>query len=114
MQSFDTRKIDYKEMFYVVLLNRANYCLGYSHISTGSTSGTVVNIKEVFQLALKTNASSIILAHNHPSGNMTPSNADINLTQKIKNGCELFDIQLLDHLIISSLNYYSFADNGKI
>lgn len=114
MQSFDKRKIDFKEMFYVVLLNNANYCLGYSHISTGSTSGTVVNIKEIFQLAIKTNASAIILAHNHPSGSLKPSEADLRLTRKIKDGCELLDMKLLDHLIITSLSYYSFTDNGHI
>lgn len=108
---YDPRKVDYKEFFFVVLLNRRNEIIGYSNISIGSTSGCVVNIKEIFQLALKTNASSIILSHNHPSGNLTPSTQDKELTRKINQGCNLLEIQLLDHIIISSEGYYSFADN---
>lgn len=111
---FDKRKLDYKEEFYVVLLNRANFVLGVSRIGVGSTSGVSVNLKEVFQLVLKANASTVILSHNHPSGNLIPSDADLNLTQRIKKGCELLDIQLLDHLIVTSESYYSIADEGLL
>lgn len=109
---FDPRKIDYKEMFYVVLLSRSNHCLWYSQINVGSDAGVVVNIKEILQLVLKTNASGIILAHNHPSGNLKPSNPDIELTRKVQAGCRLFDIQMLDHIILSSEGYTSMQDEG--
>ncbi len=109
---YDFRKIDYKEMFYVLLLNRANYCLGASQIGLGATAGVAVNVKEIFQLALKTNACSIIVSHNHPSGNLKESQADISITQKIKAGCEALDMTLLDHVIITSVGYMSFADEG--
>lgn len=111
---YDDKRIDYKEFFYVLLLNRANYCIGISKIGMGSGSATVVNIKEIFQLVLKSNANGIILSHNHPSGNTNPSEVDIQLTKKIKDGCELLDINLLDHIIVTSQSYYSFADEGII
>lgn len=111
---YDVRKIDYKEMFYVLLLNYSNYCIGASQIGTGSTAGVAVNIKEIFQLALKTNASKIIVSHNHPSGSLIASNADISITKKIKSGCETLDIELVDHIIITSTRYLSFADEGLL
>ncbi len=104
---YDFRKIDYKESFYVILLNRANNCIGISNIGVGSTCAVVVNVKEIYQLALKMNASSIILSHNHPSGNLKESEADRKLTTRVKSGCEL-----LDHVIMTSNGYFSFADNG--
>jgi len=106
------RKIGFKEMFYVHLLNHANYCLGVSQIGLGSTSGVVVNYKEIFQLAIKTNATGIILSHNHPSGNCKPSDADISITQKLKVASEYMDLKLLDHLILTSEGYLSLADEG--
>ncbi len=111
---YDPRKINLKEFFYVLLLSRSNHILGYALNSIGSTAGTVVNIKEIFQLAILSNASSIILSHNHPSGNLRPSQADIQLTKKIKEGGRLFEISLLDHLIVTHKGYYSFADEGGI
>ena len=110
----DKRKLDYKEMFFVLLLNRANYCIGYSVIGVGSTSGVVVNRKEIFQLALITNASGIVVAHNHPSGNLKPSEQDIQITRTLKAGCDLLEMKLLDHLIISSKGYYSMSDDGVL
>ena len=101
-------KIDFKEFFLVALLNRSNYVLGVSLISSGGTSGTVVEIKEILQLAIKTNSSAIILCHNHPSGNLSPSMEDKKLTKKIKEACELCNIELLDHLILTKEGYNSF------
>ena len=109
---YDKRKIDYKEMFFVLLLNKANYCLGASKIGLGSTSGVQVNVKEIFQLALKMNASGIVLSHNHPSGNLSPSDADKRLTMNVKSACDCLEITLLDHIIITSNGYYSFNDDG--
>lgn len=104
--------IDFTESFKVIFLNRANRVLGISNLSNGGTAGTVVDAKLIFQAALKSNASSIIVAHNHPSGNLKPSDADRNLTNKIKEVGKLLDLQLLDHLIISRFGYLSFADEG--
>jgi DNA repair protein RadC len=86
--------------------------LGISEISTGGFAGTVADPKVIFSIALKACASSIILSHNHPSGNLKPSQADLNLTRKIKSGGELLDIAVLDHIILTSDSYFSFADEG--
>jgi DNA repair protein RadC len=80
----------------------------------GSTSGTTVNLKEIFQLVLKTNAVAIILCHNHPSGNLKPSNADIALTKRIKSLADVVDIAVLDHIILTSEGYYSLSDEGHL
>ena len=97
-----------------MLLNRANKVLGFSKISSGGTSGTLVDVKIIFQIALKSNASSIILGHNHPSGNLKPSDADIRITRTIKEAGKMMEIPLVDHLILTDENYYSFADEGMI
>lgn len=102
------------EQFKVVLLSRANKVLGIIQISSGGIAGTVADPKLIFASALKACASSIILAHNHPSGNLGPSQADIQLTRKIKAGGELLDISVLDHVILSSEGYFPFADEGLI
>jgi DNA repair protein RadC len=106
--------LDYKECFFILLLNRANKVLGYNKVSEGGLSGTVADPKIIFQTALKANACALILGHNHPSGNIAPSDADIKLTRKLKNAGEFLDLPVLDHLIISSENYYSFADEGTL
>lgn len=103
-------KIDLKEFFLVALLSRNNHVLGVSKISVGSTNVTIVNVKEIIGLAIKTNASAIIIGHNHPSGNLRPSDNDISITRKIKNVCESCDITLLDHIILTSEGHYSFID----
>lgn len=102
------------EEFWVILLNRANKVLKLERISLGGVSGTVVDPKVLFRTALQNYASGIILAHNHPSGNLSPSAEDRNITQKIKNGAKLLDINLLDHLIVCNEKYFSFADEGII
>jgi DNA repair protein RadC len=113
-QSWDENKIEFVEQFKVMLLNRANKVLGIYEVSTGGISGTVADIRLIFAAALKTNSSSLILAHNHPSSNTKPSDADIQLTRKIKEAGKLMDIKVLDHLIITTENYCSFSDKGEI
>ena len=106
--------INYYESFKIMLLNRANKVLGIKIISTGGSSGTVADPKMIFQAALKANASSIIAAHNHPSGNTAPSEKDIRLTKKIKKIGILLELTLLDHLILTDNQCYSFADEGMM
>lgn len=83
-------------------------------LSKGGVSGTIVDSKILFGLVLKSGASGMVLSHNHPSANLSPSNADMQLTQQIKEGAKLLDISLLDHLIISRHGFYSFADEGNL
>jgi DNA repair protein RadC len=100
------------EEFWVILLNRANRVIKKSQISQGGVAGTVADPKIIFKIALDELASGIILAHNHPSGNLTASQADLDLTKKLKEAGKLLDIQVLDHLIIAGQKYFSFADEG--
>lgn len=105
-------RLEHVEEFVVICLNRANRMLGWAKVSSGGLSGTVADPKVIFQIALKSNASSIILAHNHPSGNIQPSETDIRLTRKNKEAGLILDLQVLDHIILTSEGYYSFADEG--
>ena len=100
------------EEFWILLLNRANRIIKAEKISMGGVSGTVVDSKVVFRVALQNQASGIILAHNHPSGNLIPSSEDKKLTTKIKQAAQLLDINLLDHIIVCNEKYFSFADEG--
>lgn len=102
------------EEFHALYLNRGNYVLQKKQISIGGISGTVADGKIIFKTALELNASGIILAHNHPSGRLSPSEEDRRLTQQLKEFGKLIDIDILDHLIISESGYYSFADEGMI
>jgi DNA repair protein RadC len=102
------------EEFWVILLNRANRVVKKHQISQGGVAGTVADPKIIFKLALQELASGIILAHNHPSGNLTASQADIDLTKKLKEAGKLLEIQVLDHLIIAGQKYFSFADEGLL
>lgn len=102
------------EEFWVLYLNRANIVLRKERVSSGGVSGTVVDQKIILKKALLNLASSIILVHNHPSGNLKPSLADKKVTQKMKSACELLEINLLDHLIIAGNSYYSFADELEL
>jgi DNA repair protein RadC len=104
--------INYRESFYALYLNRANRVLGYHLISFGGISGTVVDAKCIYQAALKASAINLILAHNHPSGNGDPSDADIKITKKLKDAGKLLDITLLDHLILLPEGYTSMAGEG--
>ncbi|MFN8690107.1 MAG: RadC family protein, partial [Cyclobacteriaceae bacterium] len=103
-----------KEEFWVLLLNRANRVIAKRRISEGGVSGTVADPKIIFKLALEELASGVIVAHNHPSGNLSASQQDIDLTRKLKEGGKLLEIQLLDHIIVAGTRYYSFADNGQV
>jgi DNA repair protein RadC len=98
----------------VAFLNRANKVINQQCISKGGVNATVVDLRMIFQKAILQKASALIVAHNHPSGLLDPSNEDIKLTKKLVEGCGFFDIQFLDHLILSGDKYYSFADDGKI
>ena len=105
--------INYEE-FWVLLLNRANQVIRKVNISEGGFSGTVADPKKIFKLALENSASGIILCHNHPSGNLKPSDADINLTRKLKEAGSYLDLPILDHLIIGDEKYLSFADDALL
>lgn len=107
--------MEHIESMKLVLLNRANKVLGIANLSKGGTTGTICDVKVVFQYAIKSNATNIILAHNHPSGNINRSNADKMVTQKVKDAGEIFGIQLLDHLILTPYDgFLSFADEGLL
>lgn len=100
------------EEFWVLLLNRANRLIKKKRISEGGVSGTVADPKIIFKMALEELASGIIVAHNHPSGNMIASQSDIDLTKKLREAGKFLEVQLLDHLIICGQKYFSFADEG--
>ena len=102
------------EEFWLLLLNRANRVVKKVKISEGGISGTVVDPKKIFQICLEQHATSILLGHNHPSGTVTPSEADIKITKKIKDSGTLLDIAVLDHIIIGDNRFYSFADEGAM
>jgi DNA repair protein RadC len=112
--NWDEYKIELVEQFKILLTNRANKVLGIFEVSIGGIAGTVADPKLIFIAALKAGASGLILSHNHPSGNLNPSQADIDLTRRIKEAGKLLEIQLLDHVILTSEGYYSFADEGLI
>ena len=103
-----------KEYFYIIYLNRANKIIGFYKLSEGGLAGTVVDLRIAYSVALKCLASSIILCHNHPSGNCNPSESDINLTKKFKEAGVILEISVLDHIILTEDSCYSFADEGII
>ncbi len=113
IDNWDMDIIQLQEEFKVLLLNRANVVLGIYPLSKGGVSGTMVDVKLLLASAIKANTSSIIVAHNHPSGNLKPSENDLRLTRRIKEGAKLLDITLLDHVIVTKDTYYSFADDGN-
>jgi DNA repair protein RadC len=102
------------EEFWLLLLNKANEVSARERLSTGGMAGTVVDIKLFFKTALDARAAAVIALHNHPSGNLQPSQADIDLTKRLKKAGEMLDLPLLDHLIVSERGYYSFADEGLL
>jgi len=109
---WDMNKIELIEQFGIMLLDRQCRCIGASVISTGGTSACIVEPKLIFATALKAQASSIILAHNHPSGCLKPSDMDTQITENLTEGAKLLGMYVTDHLIISKYDYYSFTDNG--
>jgi DNA repair protein RadC len=102
------------EEFWILFLNRANLVMGKQQISLGGISGTVVDPKVIFKAALDSKASSIILCHNHPSGNIKPSDADIRLTKNLAEAGKVLEISVLDHVIVTQNSFYSFADEGMM
>ena len=111
---WDLDTIELQEEFKVLLLNRANEVLGIYPLSKGGITGTVVDSRLIFAVALKCNATGIILCHNHPSGTLKPSNTDITLTKSIKKCADFLDITLIDHLIITKNGFFSFLNEGKL
>ncbi|RTL59991.1 MAG: DNA repair protein [Sphingobacteriales bacterium] len=113
-QIWDGNKIEMLEEFKVLFLNRANRVIGVYDASSGGITGTVADPRLILAAAIKSLAVSIVLSHNHPSGNLKPSRADEELTIKIKEAAKYHDIRTIDHIIITSEGYYSFADEGLV
>lgn len=112
LNCWSVNTIEIQEEFKILLLNNSNEVLGIYPMSKGGITGTVVDLRLIFAVVLKCNATGILLAHNHPSGKLKPSEADISITKKIKSVASIMDICLLDHLIITKNGYYSFIDEG--
>jgi len=110
--TWDQDLIEYQEQFRVIFLNNSNKVLGVQNVSTGSMNACIVDAKVIFTAALKTGAASIIVAHNHPSGNLKPSEQDKQQTKKLIEGGKTLDIRVLDHIILSVDSYLSFGDEG--
>jgi len=106
--------IEIFESSFILMLNQANLTIGFAKISQGGITGTVVDVRIIAKYAVESLSTSIILAHNHPSGNLNPSESDRKLTMQVKNGLALLDVRLFDHLILTKESYYSFADEGNI
>ena len=113
-KTYSEGQIGYREYFKVLFLNQANQVLGCSTISEGGISATSVDVRLILQGALLTNASGIILAHNHPSGNLKPSTEDCKVTSQIQKAAKLLDMKVLDHIILSDEDYYSFCSEGLL
>ena len=114
IRQFYSDDIEIYESFFILLMNRANKVTGYAKISQGGVCGTIVDKKIILKYIVDSLASGVIIAHNHPSGNTSPSDSDIRITKEIRQLCELVDSTLFDHIILTSESFYSFADNGKL
>jgi DNA repair protein RadC len=112
IKQFYQGDIEIYESFFLLLLNNANQTIGYAKISQGGVTSTVVDVKIIAKYVVDSLATGIILAHNHPSGNLNPSSADISITSKVKEAMKLFDVAVLDHIILTADSFYSFANNG--
>lgn len=114
--AYDKDTFQYKESFFAMYLNRANKVLGVLKISEGGVCGTVCDARIIMQAALRLNASFIVLSHNHPSGNMKPSQSDIEITNRLQEAAKFMDMKILDHIIVSAdeNTYYSFGDEGRL
>lgn len=110
--NWDMDTIELQEEFKLLLLNQANQVLGIKSLFKGGVSNCSVDVRLIMSLVLKTNASGLIISHNHPSGNLKASESDKRITSKIKECCELFDVRLLDHIIMAKNSYLSLADEG--
>ena len=107
---WDRSTIEHVEEVKLILLNRANRVLGITTVSRGGMSGSVIDTRVILQYAIKANASAVILAHNHPSGNLKPSDADLRITERVKEALDIVDIRLLDHLILNKDEEYGTID----
>ncbi|MGO3108110.1 JAB domain-containing protein [Sphingobacterium sp. JB170] len=114
LESWDEDRIEFVEQFKVLLVTTANRILGVCEICTGGVAATYVDIKLIMTAALKANATGVILAHNHPSGNLQPSNADKEITKKIVMAGQILEIRILDHIIVTTDGYFSFQDEGLL
>jgi DNA repair protein RadC len=114
IRQFYSDDIDIFESCFVLLLNQANFTIGYAKISQGGITGTFVDPQLVAKYAIESLAKAVVLAHNHPSGNLTPSGQDLDITKKIRAGLDLFNITLLDHIILTSDHYTSLGDEGLL
>jgi DNA repair protein RadC len=104
--------MEYKETFWLLLLNRSNKVIGAYKVSEGGISGTVVDLKIIMQAAILSHASAFVIAHNHPSGNLKPSNEDLIITKRIREAARIMELQLMDHIILTEEGFLSFADEG--
>jgi DNA repair protein RadC len=111
---FNADTLLWTEEFILVCLNRANKVIGYYKVGAGGFSGVVCDVRVIMTMALQSSASSLIVAHNHPSGNLKPSDNDKSMTDKINGACKMLDINLLDHIILTEDSYYSFAEEGQL
>ena len=112
---YDREGIHFQEEFIAIFLNNANEVIGYQKLSRGGMNATIVDLRILFSLALKTLSSAIIISHNHPSGNLKPSHHDFKLTEKIRDAGLILDVKLLDHIIVSpTFAYFSFLDEGRL
>jgi DNA repair protein RadC len=114
IRQFYLDDIEIYESFFLLLLNNQNQTIGYAKISQGGITGTVVDVRIVAKYVVDSLATGIILAHNHPSGTLSPSEADKKITEKIKQAMYFFDVKVLDHIILTADSYFSFADNNII
>ena len=114
LKSWEQNRIQMQEEVKLILLNRSNKVLGVYSLAMGGINGCVVDVRIILAVALKTLATGIILVHNHPSGNLKPSREDLKITEQLKSSCDLIGISLLDHLIITKDDYFSFADDGLL
>ena len=114
LNEWEQETLQMQEEVKILLLNRSNKVLGIYSLAKDGLTSCIVDVRIILSIALKTLATGIILVHNHPSGNLKPSKADLDITKKLKNSCDLLDISLLDHLIITKDNYFSFADERLI
>lgn len=114
IRQFYESDIELYESFFLLLLNQQNQTIGYAKISQGGVAGTVVDTKIILKYIVDTLAQSVVLCHNHPSGNLIPSDADKTITNKIRDAVKLLDSKVLDHIILTKDDYFSFADNDLI
>ncbi len=114
LREWEQNTLEMQEEVKLLLLNRNSRVLGIHSLAKGGLTSCVVDVRIILSVALKSLATGIILVHNHPSGNLKPSQLDIKITEQLKAGCKILNIELLDHLIITRHDYYSFADEGML